>query len=125
MLRECHRVMKPGGCIAGYVIHTPAGLGAADEQRALRTGTRRCDQRRLAEDLTREAGFSHVIREDVTGQFRATVEAMLRAARRWAPELRAEQGDEQYAAGCERGEAETDRHPGGVAPPVSVTALKR
>ena len=56
------------------------------------------------EELTREAGFSDAVRQDVTKQFRATVEAMLRAARRWEAELRAEQGDDEYLAGCERGE---------------------
>ncbi len=125
MLRECHRVLKPGGRIAGYVIHTPAGLGAADEQRACELGPDQVTGAALPEDLTREAGFSDVIREDVTGQFRATVEAMLRAARRWAPELRAEQGDEQYAAGCERGEAKLIGIREGLLLRSLVTAIKR
>ena len=117
--------MKPGGRIAGYVIHTPAGLGAADEQRARELGPDHVTAAALPEDLTRHAGFSHVIREDVTAQFRATVEAMLRAARRWAPELRAEQGDEQYAAGCERGEAKLIGIREGLLLRSLVTALKR
>ena len=125
MLRECHRVVKPGGRIAGYVIHTPAGLGAADEQRASELGPDHVTGAALPEDLTRKAGFSHVIREDVTAQFRATVEAMLRAARRWAPELRAEQGDEQYAAGCERGETKLIGIREGLLLRSLVTALKR
>ena len=34
MLRECHRVLKPGSRSAGYVIHTPSGLTQAGERRA-------------------------------------------------------------------------------------------
>ena len=125
MLRECHRVVKPGGRIAGYVIHTPAGLGAVDEQRACELGPDHVTGAASPEALTREAGFSHVTREDVTGQFRTTVEAMLRAARQWEPELRAEQGDEEYAAGCERGEAKLIGIREGLLLRSLVTAIKR
>ena len=125
MLRECHRVARPGGRIAGYVIHTPAGLGAADQRRARELGPDHVPGAALPEDLTREAGFSHVVRQDVTDQFRATVEAMLRAARRWAPELRAEQGAEEFAAGCERGEAKLVGIREGLLLRSLVTAIKR
>lgn len=50
---------------AGYVIHTPAGLCTADEQRAREPGPDHVTGAALPEDLTREAGFSHVTREDV------------------------------------------------------------
>ena len=103
MLRECHRVVKPGGHIAGYVIHTPGGLSAADERRASELGPDAVIGPALPEDLVRQAGFSRVVRTDVTRQFKATVEASRRAARQWEAELRAEQGDEEYTAGCERG----------------------
>ncbi|MEO2199506.1 MAG: hypothetical protein ABGY72_25930 [bacterium] len=58
----------------------------------------------LPEELARKAGFVNVVRTDVTEEFTATVEAMLRAAKRWEAELRAEQGEEEYIAGCERGQ---------------------
>ena len=105
MLRECHRVVKEGGCLAGFVIHTPAGLSAAAERRASELGPDAVVAAALPEDLTLEAGFLNVVRTDVTHQFKATVEAMLRAARRWEAELRSEQGEEEYVAGCERGKA--------------------
>ena len=50
---------------------------------------------------------------------------MLRAARRWAPELRAEQGDELYADGCERGEAKLIGIREGLLLRSLVTAIKR
>ena len=105
MLRECHRVVKEGGCLAGFVIHTPAGLSATAKQRASELGPDAVVAAALPEDLTLEAGFLNVVRTDVTHQFKATVEAMLRAARRWEAELRVEQGEEEYVAGRERGKA--------------------
>ena len=95
--------MKPGGRIAGYVIHTPGGLSAAAERRASELGPADVIGAAWPGNLAREAGFSNVVRKDVTQRFTATVEAMLQAARRWEAELRAEQGDEEYTAGCERG----------------------
>ena len=81
MLRECHRVVKPGGHIAGYVIHTPGRLSATNERRASELGPDDVVGAALPEDLTRQARFS----------------------RQWEAELRAEQGNEEYIAGCERG----------------------
>ena len=97
--------MKEGGCLAGFVIHTPAGLSATAKQRASELGPDAVVAAALPEDLTLEAGFLNVVRTDVTHQFKATVEAMLRAARRWEAELRVEQGEEEYVAGRERGKA--------------------
>ena len=43
----------------------------------------------------------------------------------WAPELRAEQGDELYADGCERGEAKLIGIREGLLLRSLVTAIKR
>jgi hypothetical protein len=117
--------VKPGGRLAGYVIHTPGGLGAADEQRARELGPDHVTGAALPEALTREAGFSQVTREDVTPQFRTTVEALLRAARQWESELRAEQGDAEYADGCQRGRAKLIGIREGLLLRSLVTAIKR
>ncbi len=124
MLRECHRVVKEGGCLAGFVIHTPAGLSAAAERRASELGPGAVVAAALPEDLAREAGFLKVVRTYVTQQFRATVEAMLRAARRWEAQLRAEQGEEEYVAGCERGKAMLTGIREGLLLRSLVTAIK-
>ena len=91
--------------MAGYVIHTPPSLSASDERRASELGPDNVTGGASPEDLARRVGFSNVVRSDVTSQFRATIEAMLDAETLWEPELRAEQGDEEYRAGRERGES--------------------
>ena len=105
MLRECFRVLRSGGRIAGYVIHTPDALGVADATRAAELGPDDVWAPAAPEDLARLAGFSDVVRTDVSDQYRATVEEMLQAAGRWEVELRAEQGDEEYEAGRTRGQS--------------------
>ncbi len=125
MLRECRRVLAPGGYLAGFVIHTPAGLNASERQRATELGPDDVVGAGVPEDLAKEAGFSNVSRENVTDVFKATVEAMLRAAKRCEAELRAEQGDEEYSAGRERGEAKLIGIREGLLLRSLVTAIKR
>ena len=88
--------MRPDGHMAGYIVHTPAGLSAAAAQRveelvpmdALADGS-------LAE-LAERAGFSVVTCDDVTDQFRIICDAILHARERHEAELRAVDGDEVY-----------------------------
>ena len=96
MLRECRRVLKSGGRIAGYVIHPPAGLTPAQEQRAAELGPSDVTAPASPAALTESAGLTIVVTEDVTAAFRAT-SAALRAARRdLEAELRGDEGDDFY-----------------------------
>ena len=124
MLRECHRVLKPGRGIAGYVIRTPADISTTQQQRASELGPDDVVGAASPEDLLLEAGFSNVGREDVTVQFKATVDAMLRAARQWEAGLRAQQGDEEYTAGRERAAAKGIGIREGLLLRSLVTAIK-
>ena len=80
--------MRPDGRMAGYIVHTPAGLSAAAEQRveelvpmdALADGS--------PVELAERAGFSVVTCDDVTDQFRTTCDAILRARERHEAEGR-------------------------------------
>ncbi len=96
MLRECRRVLKPGGRIAGYVIHPPVGLTPAQERRAAELGPSDVTAPASPAALTESAGLTIVVIEDVTVAFRAT-SAALRAARRdLEEELRGDEGDDFY-----------------------------
>ena len=96
MLRECKRVLKPGGRIAGYVIHIPAGVTEAQERRAAELGPSDVTAPALPEVLTQAAGLTIMVTEDVTDAFRATCAALAAARRDLAEELRAEEGDDFY-----------------------------
>ena len=96
MLRECSRVLKPGGRIAGYVIHIPAGVTEAQERRAAELGPSDVTAPASPEALTRAAGLTIVVTEDVTDAFRATCAVLLAARRDLEDELRANEGDDFY-----------------------------
>ncbi len=92
MLRECRRVLKPGGRIAGYVIHPPAGLTPTQERRAAELGPSDVAAPVSPVALTELA----VGTEDVTAAFRATCAALRAARRDLEEELRGDEGDDFY-----------------------------
>ena len=96
MLRECNRVLKSGGCIAGYLIHIPTGLTEAQERRAADLGPSDVTASTSPEVLTQAAGLTVVVKEDVTDAFRATCAALVAARRDLEDELRADEGDDFY-----------------------------
>ena len=96
MLRECDRVLKPGGRIAGYIIHIPAGVTKAQERRAAELGPSDVTAPASIEALTQAAGLTVVLTEDVTDSFRATCAALVAARRDLEDELRAVEGDGFY-----------------------------
>ena len=96
MLRECNRVLKSGGCIAGYLIHIPTGLTDAQERRAADLGPSDVTASTSPEVLTQAAGLTVVVKEDVTDAFRATCAALVAARRDLEDELRADEGDDFY-----------------------------
>ncbi len=96
MLRECRRVLKSGGRIAGYVIHPPSGLTPAQERRAAELGPSDVTASASPVALTASAGLTIVVTQDVTDTFRATCSALRAARRDLEEELRNDEGDDFY-----------------------------
>ncbi len=96
VLRECHRVLKPGGRMAGYLIHTPAAPDSAAAARADELGPSNTAGPAAPDELARQTGFTVLVYQDVTAAFRDTCRAFLDARRALETELRAEEGDAFY-----------------------------
>lgn len=88
MLRECHRVLKPWGRMAFFVIHLAPGLAPSDRRRAIDVGPPAVDTRgRDYVSLLESAGFGDVELVDVTSTYQATLRAWLGQARAMAGDL--------------------------------------
>ena len=96
MLRACWRTLRPGGRIAGYVIHTAPGLSESQYRRAVALGPSHVASRRGPAELLEAARFSEIERVDVTDTFLETCTAFLRARERYADELRSWEGDDEF-----------------------------
>lgn len=104
-MRECRRILKPGGRIAGYLIHTPPGLAAAEYERAIELGPAQSATPEPLAELVAAAGLDLVALRNVTSDFRQTCRAILDARRDHETALRAEEGDELFEDGQARKEA--------------------
>ena len=88
-------MLRPGGRIAGYTIHTRGGLTQTEEARASRLGPAEVNGSPPAE-LALAVGFSLVAVEDQTDAYEAACEALLRARMELEGTLRAAEGDSAY-----------------------------
>jgi ubiquinone/menaquinone biosynthesis C-methylase UbiE len=93
VLRECLRLLRPGGKMAFYTIFIPLGLAPARYRRAARAGPRAVTSwGRSQTELLRAAGFALVREEDVTPQFLATTRAWHDGRARFLVELSEAEG---------------------------------
>ena len=110
MLRECHRVLKPEGVLAGYIIHTPPGLTPAQEQEAADVGPSAVGAKRSPTDLATTAGFRDVGAKDVTETFLSILDRLISARLSHEAELRELKGDQDW----EEDQADSERKRRGV-----------
>lgn len=95
-------MLRPGGRIAGYVIHAPAGLAEQDALLAAEWGPSEVLAEVSYRDMLEEVGLRVLLAEDVTASFRATCEAILSARRELEEELLARVGAQTYAEDTEQ-----------------------
>ena len=89
-------MLQPSGRLGGYIIHTPGGLNAEDEERAAELGPSFVAASASPGELAHLAGFLLIHEEDVSTEFRTTAKALLQARGELEEVLRAEEGDDVY-----------------------------
>lgn len=96
MMRECRRVLRPGGRLAALVIET--GRGLSEQELALAADLGPSDVRAEADlaGLARAAGLDVELERDVTRDFGDVLAALMRGLEDAEEELRAVEGDVEY-----------------------------
>ena len=74
-LRECARVLVPGGRMSFITIHPADGLGPADRRRAARSGPVAVSISRPHRELLASAGFVDITETDCSDEFMTTTQA--------------------------------------------------
>jgi hypothetical protein len=102
VLRECHRVLKSGGLLSGYTIHTPLGLSEADLDRASDLGPSLVGGWEDPATEAQRAGFGVVQKLDATAGFRESSLAWAAGLKATEEVLREELGVEEVEHQVER-----------------------
>jgi hypothetical protein len=96
VLRECRYVLKPGGRIAGYVIHVAPGLSRRCYERAVDLGPSEVAAREDPARLHELTGFAEVRQVDTTDQWLATTSSFIRLRDHHEKGLRLAEGDDAF-----------------------------
>jgi len=96
VLRECRRVLKPGGRVASVVIEPAPQLDRRQLERAVEVGPGNMTADRALEDMTREVGFLPLVIEDWTSELELTLRRSLKELVAREPELRTGEGDDVF-----------------------------
>ena len=101
-MRECARVLRPGGRLGVLPIETPPGLAEGQIAIAERLGPSAVRAEASLEEMVLAADLSLRSVEDVTTAFERTVEAIVRELEDSERMLREAEGDEAYEAEHEK-----------------------
>lgn len=97
VLRECWRILRPGGRLAFTTIHVAPALDRRSHRRAVRAGPWHVATRRPYREMVERAGFADGCGLDVTEDYARTQRSWLEATEARADELRRLTSDEDFA----------------------------
>ena len=96
MLRETHRVLRPGGRVAFHVIEPAPGLSAAEKRRVVSAGPPAVSVRTSYPSLLDSAGFHDVQMRDLTEEYSTAHRQWADATANHETDLRRTIGDEEF-----------------------------
>lgn len=96
MLRECARVLRPGGLLAAVAIECPPGLSAADTELAAVLGPANVHADGALVDMVAAVGLEPLHVVDWTDALRAVGERTITALEAAAEAIRLTEGDAVY-----------------------------
>lgn len=99
VLRECHRLLRPGGRLAFTTIHVADDLTSSAHRRAVRAGPPHVATRRPYPELLDRTGFAGIRVHDVTAEYRETQSTWLAATDTNADALRQVMSDAEFEQG--------------------------
>ncbi len=99
VLRECRRLLRPGGRLAFTSIFVRPGLDARQRRRAHATGPVFVAARHPYPALLGQAGFIDTVEVDLTPEYEQTHRTWLEATEQRADELRLVMADDEFAQG--------------------------
>jgi len=97
VLRDCRRLLRPGGRLAFTVIHVAPDLDAARHRRAVRAGPSQVATRRPYPELVVQAGFTDVVAIDVTEDYARTQRMWCAGNEARSAEVRRLTSDREFA----------------------------
>ena len=101
-MRECHRVLRPGGRLVAITIEPAGALSAEACERAVEIGPSHIEQDDSLADFAEAAGFRLLSVEDVTLEFRRVAEQASLALRANREGLTAEEDEQAYTEELDR-----------------------